>query len=249
MRNYSKPLTARTIMQEKLKVREISAAVPEERLVNVGGHTAGSAFELVSWSQGEVRHNLQKSAGKDGVITMPISGGAVSWEEGGASRGVGHFILGDARQVTGEQILGFLGMERGEVDCVFGGPPCQGFSRMGRRQVMDPRNSLLFEFARLTCEIAPKTIMMENVPDVATMVTPEGVPVLDAYTMILEEGGMGTLEALRRSLLANAGTGAMVRGKPVPAKRPGKREREKIQRAAHAPAATQTSLPMVDGVR
>ncbi|MGH6738606.1 MAG: cytochrome c family protein, partial [Bradyrhizobium sp.] len=31
--------------------------VPNEKLVNVGGHTAGSAFELVSWSQGEVRHN------------------------------------------------------------------------------------------------------------------------------------------------------------------------------------------------
>lgn len=38
--------------------------VPEEKLVNVGGHTAGSAFELVSWSQGEVRHNMQQSAGK-----------------------------------------------------------------------------------------------------------------------------------------------------------------------------------------
>jgi len=38
--------------------------VPEEKLVNVGGHTAGSAFELVAWSQGEVRHNLQQSAGK-----------------------------------------------------------------------------------------------------------------------------------------------------------------------------------------
>jgi len=38
--------------------------VPEEKLANVGGHTAGSDFELVAWSQGEVRHNLQKSAGK-----------------------------------------------------------------------------------------------------------------------------------------------------------------------------------------
>lgn len=31
--------------------------VPEEKLVNIGGHAAGSKFELVSWSQGEVRHN------------------------------------------------------------------------------------------------------------------------------------------------------------------------------------------------
>jgi hypothetical protein len=32
--------------------------VPNEKLVNTGGHAAGSAFELVSWSQGEVRHNV-----------------------------------------------------------------------------------------------------------------------------------------------------------------------------------------------
>ncbi|MEO6034588.1 MAG: multiheme c-type cytochrome [Verrucomicrobiota bacterium] len=43
--------------------------VPEENLVNVGGHKAGSDFELVSWLSGEVRHNMQKSAGK---INEPI---------------------------------------------------------------------------------------------------------------------------------------------------------------------------------
>lgn len=32
--------------------------VPNERLVNVGGHPAGSKFELVSWIHGEVRHNV-----------------------------------------------------------------------------------------------------------------------------------------------------------------------------------------------
>lgn len=31
--------------------------VPNEKLVVTGGHTPGSDFELVSWSQGEVRHN------------------------------------------------------------------------------------------------------------------------------------------------------------------------------------------------
>jgi hypothetical protein len=38
--------------------------VPQEDLVNKGGHPAGSAFELVSWSQGEVRHNTWYSKGK-----------------------------------------------------------------------------------------------------------------------------------------------------------------------------------------
>ncbi|MEN0109254.1 MAG: cytochrome c family protein [Planctomycetota bacterium] len=37
---------------------------PDERLVEVGGHPAGSAdFELVAWSQGMVRHNFARSGG------------------------------------------------------------------------------------------------------------------------------------------------------------------------------------------
>src|SRR6185503_1361029 len=38
--------------------------VPQEDLVNKGGHPAGSAFELVSWSQGEVRHNTWSTKGQ-----------------------------------------------------------------------------------------------------------------------------------------------------------------------------------------
>jgi hypothetical protein len=39
--------------------------VPNERLVNVGGHNAGSEdFELVRWSQGMVRHNFLRTEGE-----------------------------------------------------------------------------------------------------------------------------------------------------------------------------------------
>ena len=41
--------------------------VPREDLVNKGGHKAGSAFDLVAWSQGEVRHNTWHSKGRDNV--------------------------------------------------------------------------------------------------------------------------------------------------------------------------------------
>ena len=50
--------------------------VPEERLVNVGGHPAGSAdFELVAWSQGEIRHNFieaMRTGGKAENAERPI---------------------------------------------------------------------------------------------------------------------------------------------------------------------------------
>ena len=42
--------------------------VPREELVNKGGHPAGSAFELVSWSQGEIRHNLWYTKGKSNPV-------------------------------------------------------------------------------------------------------------------------------------------------------------------------------------
>ena len=41
--------------------------VPQEDLVNKGGHKAGSAFEMVTWSQGEVRHNTWHNNGKENV--------------------------------------------------------------------------------------------------------------------------------------------------------------------------------------
>lgn len=51
-----------------------------------------------------------------------------------------------------------------EIDCVAGGPSCQGFSVIGRRDPNDTRNSLVFDFARLVTELRPRYFLMENVP-------------------------------------------------------------------------------------
>jgi DNA (cytosine-5)-methyltransferase 1 len=49
------------------------------------------------------------------------------------------------------------------IDCVFGGPPCQGFSLIGQRSFEDPRNSLVLEFVRLVAELNARTFVFENV--------------------------------------------------------------------------------------
>lgn len=99
-------------------------------------------------------------------------------------------ICDDVRSWTGEKLLKMLGMERGQVDCVIGGPPCQGFSRANtKRHVHDPRNSLVWEFARLVHEIYPKTFVMENVPEITTMKTPSGLGVIDALLKAFENEG------------------------------------------------------------
>ena len=53
------------------------------------------------------------------------------------------------------------------VDGVVGGPPCQGFSEMGRRDASDPRNDLLVRFAEAVNALKPRFFVMENVPGLA----------------------------------------------------------------------------------
>jgi DNA (cytosine-5)-methyltransferase 1 len=122
-----------------------------------------------------------------------------------------HFWVRDVTELTGGEIVDALGMRPGEVDAVIGGPPCQGYSIAGKRDVMDPRNSLVFEFARLVLEIRPKTFAMENVTGLLSMVTPEGIPVMDALARVFADGGFGTYDALRRSLRGMAGAAGAVR--------------------------------------
>lgn len=56
----------------------------------------------------------------------------------------------------------------GEIDLIAGGSPCQGFSHIGKRQLEDPRNKLVFEYVRLILEIRPKYFIFENVPGIVT---------------------------------------------------------------------------------
>ncbi|WP_455296565.1 DNA cytosine methyltransferase [Brucella pituitosa] len=68
-----------------------------------------------------------------------------------------------ASELTGADIRRLAGIGECEIDCVFGGPPCQGFSMIGQRVLDDPRNSLVMDFVRLVAELDAKTFVFENV--------------------------------------------------------------------------------------
>jgi|MDTC01.3.fsa_nt_gb DNA (cytosine-5)-methyltransferase 1 len=55
-----------------------------------------------------------------------------------------------------------------KIDVIVGGPPCQGFSTIGKRLIKDPRNKLVFEFIRFLKIIKPKVFLMENVRGLAS---------------------------------------------------------------------------------
>lgn len=56
-----------------------------------------------------------------------------------------------------------------DVDLLFGGPPCQGYSQIGTRSLGDHRNDLYQEYVRVLTELKPKVFLMENVPNMLLM--------------------------------------------------------------------------------
>ena len=80
-----------------------------------------------------------------------------------------YFYRSDIRELNGEIIMNKINSLKNleekckEIDVIFGGPPCQGFSRAGKRKQDDPRNLLFSEYLRIINEIKPRYVVMENV--------------------------------------------------------------------------------------
>jgi len=66
----------------------------------------------------------------------------------------------DISALTGAEVLTDA---NGPIDLIFGGPPCQGFSLIGRRDENDPRRTLLKRFFEIVNEARPCAFVMENV--------------------------------------------------------------------------------------
>jgi DNA (cytosine-5)-methyltransferase 1 len=69
----------------------------------------------------------------------------------------------DVTRLTAKKIRDLAGIGNRQIDVLFGGPPCQGFSEIGKRRIDDPRNRLLYDFARLVAGLRPSYFVIENV--------------------------------------------------------------------------------------
>jgi DNA (cytosine-5)-methyltransferase 1 len=68
----------------------------------------------------------------------------------------------DLAKTSGKELLEVSGQKK--VFGIIGGPPCQGFSMMGKRDEDDPRNELIGHFFNQIKYIKPSFFVMENVP-------------------------------------------------------------------------------------
>jgi DNA (cytosine-5)-methyltransferase 1 len=116
--------------------------------------------------------------------------------------------LRDVKTLNGRELLGMAGLSKGELDVLVGGPPCQGFSTVGRvkiaslarqgvwklqnhdsRLIDDPRNLLYKEFIRLVKECQPKFFVMENVRGITSYRNGELMKDIKTEFETIEESG------------------------------------------------------------
>lgn len=72
----------------------------------------------------------------------------------------------DIGKTSGAKLLEAAKLAEGDLDGLIGGPPCQGFSNIGKRAIADPRNALFGDFFRLVGETKPRFFIAENVPGI-----------------------------------------------------------------------------------
>lgn len=113
------------------------------------------------------------------------------------------------------------------IDCVFGGPPCQGFSLIGHRVLDDPRNRLVLEFVRIVAELDAKTFVFENVKGL-TVGTQKAVltELVEAFDdagydvcqpwQVLDAASFGVPQHRQRLILLGAKKGSKLPSYPLP---------------------------------
>lgn len=80
------------------------------------------------------------------------------------------FFEGPVSSVSARGLLDDCGLERGDLDCLVGGPPCQSFSHNNHhRSAVDERARLFEYYLKLVEELNPKTLVMENVPGILSI--------------------------------------------------------------------------------
>lgn len=87
-------------------------------------------------------------------------------------------MFNDDIQTIDEEFLNDKQVDIHDVDLIIGGPPCQSFSTVGKRQY-DERAKMYKEYRRLLSIIRPKMFIFENVYGLLTMKDDQNRPVIE----------------------------------------------------------------------
>lgn len=113
-----------------------------------------------------------------------------------ANFGADHTMWGDIADLADDDVPG--------ADVVIGGPPCQGFSNLGSKEVNDPRNKLWKQYLRVVQHAWPRVFVIENVQRFRSS---------SEFQLLLDEADHGMLKdyQLRHAVLLAADYGVAQR--------------------------------------
>ncbi|MFS1476744.1 DNA cytosine methyltransferase [Vibrio lentus] len=97
-------------------------------------------------------------------------------------------LNGDILKIDPSELRKELGLKKGELQLILGGPPCQGFSshRIKDAGVDDPRNKLLLRYYDFVEEFQPKAFLVENV---AGLFWKKHASYLEKFKRLAEDNG------------------------------------------------------------
>jgi DNA (cytosine-5)-methyltransferase 1 len=96
----------------------------------------------------------------------------------------------DISRLSSERLLEYADIEKGQLDLLAGGPPCQGFSLQRIGPDSDKRNQLVLDFAALVQGTKPRAFLMENV---VGLLGHRGRELLVQFLGLVEDCGYDTL--------------------------------------------------------
>lgn len=79
-----------------------------------------------------------------------------------------------------------------KADLVIGGPPCQSFSLVGKRNPEDDRSNLVWSYLEVLQQVKPKVFILENVTGILSAKNPDGSKVLDNLVQAFNDLGYVT---------------------------------------------------------
>ncbi len=127
---------------------------------DAGSPTAPTVISLFTGAGGldlgfeQAGYEIRACVEMDSVACRTLRGNRPNWR----------IIERDICSVPTQEILEKAGLAEGEPTAVIGGPPCQSFSMLGKKEALDdPRGRLIHEFIRVVDEALPRVFLFENV--------------------------------------------------------------------------------------
>lgn len=98
-----------------------------------------------------------------------------------------NIICADLNNLLPEEFDKKYNKDKEKIDIIIGGPPCQGYSIAGKRNITDPRNRLYLYYFKYIEYFKPKVFVMENVIGILSMKDDNNNKIIDNIIKIIEK--------------------------------------------------------------